>query len=1172
MRREKMFKKCIITTAILGLAALSFAQKVKYSDSWGSQGFSIAKSAVSGVSITHSINEFELSKAQVNGETLTTVQLPGVFLPNDEGAPDLPGSARYIAVPQGAKASFKITDFRKETYQNIDVSPASNIPIDIDRMPLTYKRNMEIYSKDAFFPDSPVILSEPAQIRGMDVVLLGITPFQYNPVKKELVVYRDIKVEVIFEGGNGRFGDDRLRNAEWDRILKNTIFNSSVIGEAVKIKINDTKATGYEYIIICPNDATYLSYANQLKTFRVKQGIKTTVVTTTEIGGNTSAAIEAYINNAYNNWDIPPSAVLLMADYGASGSAGTIFCPTFSDTYYPCVSDNFYADVITTDGKALPEIVFARMTAQNEAHLQAMVSKIINYETNPPTDVNFYKYPITALGWQTERLFQICSVAIGGFLRNGLGKTPVRINALYEGNPSSDPWSTAINTSQVTSYFGPSGRGYITATPQETGGFTGGVAANITTAINNGAFMLVHRDHGIYYGWGEPAYQTTNISSLTNINNKLPFIFSMNCQTGMYDNAVEVFSERFHRYTYSGSNSGALGVLAATHNSYSFVNDAFGWGIMDYIWPNYMPDYGAAPTNNDEFMPAFAMVSGKYFLDYSSWPYNTTEKEETNYLFHIFGDPYMVVYSEVPQLLTINKQDIYENDTVFYVTADAGAKITLVANGEIIGKGIGTGSTSSISIIPQSYGTQITLTVTKQNYFRHESIITVAEITNTGGTYAINLTSHDFGIVNAGDSSTKQFTITNSHGSEFIVGNIIRINGYIVNQISKASGDTVRYVVPPLSSKTFDLIFAPAGSGVFNGNIIITSTASGHETEYISVSGTGAAPDLNAPVQISATTAPETSVNKYFDIENTGLQTLSYSIEKSYSGYAIPAGNYHSNNFQSGLVYTNSGGISWATATGGTWNENTTCASTAAAQGTAVMTSPVFETTSAGSVIYLDFDQASTHVSGTSRKVEWFNGSSWVQAYYNNTAAYTGHTRIELAGVSQLSQLRFTAVNVKSGPTTSSWKVDNIVVSYENVQYNWLSIVSPLTGTVAPSGSNEINISYSASGLTEGIYEASLTILSNDPVEPSYAIPVIFTVSNSTFIPGVPSNVATSISGSNLVIDWNIASDATSYDIYSSDDPYGSFTFEANSATNQYTIPYTASKKFYYIISRNATK
>jgi len=57
--------------------------------------------------------------------------------------------------------------------------------------------------------------------------MLGITPFQYNPITKELIVYRDVEVEVSFEGGNNHFGEDRLRSRNWDPILKDAILNSS---------------------------------------------------------------------------------------------------------------------------------------------------------------------------------------------------------------------------------------------------------------------------------------------------------------------------------------------------------------------------------------------------------------------------------------------------------------------------------------------------------------------------------------------------------------------------------------------------------------------------------------------------------------------------------------------------------------------------------------------------------------------------------------------------------------------------------------------------------------------------------------------------------------------------------------------------------------------------------
>ncbi|MBN2790172.1 MAG: hypothetical protein JXR69_08275, partial [Candidatus Delongbacteria bacterium] len=89
---------------------------------------------------------------------------------------------------------------------------------------------------------------------------------------------------------------------------------------------------------------------------------------------------------------------------------------------------------------------------------------------------------------------------------------------------------------------------------------------------------------------------------------------------------------------------------------------------------------------------------------------------------------------------------------------------------------------------------------------------------------------------------------------------------------------------------------------------------------------------------------------------------------------------------------------------------------------------------------------------------------------------------------------------------------------------------------------------------------------------PSKVIPVEFVVFQSTVIPAIPSNIVTSVSGTDFVIDWDVAADATSYDVYSSDDPYGTFTLEANVGTNQYVVPAETVKKFYYIVAINSTK
>ncbi len=763
---RKMRLIAMLMAAGLLLTQLTFAQKFTFSDSRNPAGFQLKEQTRGGVSVGYAVHEFSLVPGEVNGRSMNNVELPGFWLPNDEGAPNLPGGGRYIAIPEGSQPVLRIVSQRSETYRNVDIAPAPRIPLDTDNGPLVYPTREDIYSRNAFYPENPVKLSEVTQIRGVDVVMLGVTPFQYNPVTRELVVYYDIQVDIDFQGGTGQFGEERYRSRFWDPILSDVLLNHESLPEVdySQRAISNRSSTGCEYLIIVPDGPEYMTWANEIKSFRVKQGITTDIVTLTEIGGNSAGVIETFINNAYFNWDPVPAAILIMGDYGTNAQ-NNITAPIW-DNY--CASDNIFADV---DNNDLPEFVMARMTANDNTQLETFITKFMNYETNPPTNPGFYNNPITALGWQTERWFQICSETVGGYFKNVHGKNPVRINEIYGGNPNSDPWSTAQNTSTVLGVFGPSGLGYIPATPQSLGNWSGGNATMINNAINNGAFLLQHRDHGMETGWGEPAYTNSNISGLTNTD--LCFIFSINCLTGKYDWNSECFTEKFHRYRYNNVNSGALAVIGASEVSYSFVNDTYVWGMFDNMWPDFMPQYGSNPPERG-LLPAFGNAAGKYFLQQSSWPYNTNNKVVTYHLFHHHGDAFQTLYSEVPQDLSILHDGIIlAGLNEFTITADAGSTICLTVGDNIIGLAEGTGSPIPMTITPQNVGTNVVLTVTKTNYYRHEEVIQVIPATgpyciygahavidpegNNNGlvdyneTVNLNLTIRNVGLANSGD-------------------------------------------------------------------------------------------------------------------------------------------------------------------------------------------------------------------------------------------------------------------------------------------------------------------------------------------------------------------------------------------------------------------------------------
>ena len=637
--------------------------------------FVIEQQSLSGLTINFSIDETLIKDAVKNRN------------------PELLQVSRYLAIPNGVMPSVKIISSRQKTYKNFDL-PNNNITT-----------------------DNPVDFSRSIKIRGMEGVKLEVKPFQYELSSGNLVVFDKLRLDITFVSGYGSFGEDRLRNRWWDQIY-NYIFLNYESLPAMEYKfVPDAIDEGFEYVIITPDNPDYLSWADSLRNFRTLQGINTEIVTLSEIGGNDATLIENFIDDAYTTWVIPPAAILFLGDYGNGPATGNgIISPVYNGY---CVSDNIYGDV---DGDNLPEIIVSRITAQNAANLESVISKILNYERNPPSLYDFYDHPLCVSGWASTGASVLCSEIIFGFFENVLGKQPTRQYAGYGGGAPT-VWPSDAYSNSLIQIFGPIGLGYVPATPSYLTNWTGS-ASGINGAINNGTFTIYYRGQGSETSWAEPAYTVSNLSGLNNYFP--PFVASIASLTGKFNYGGDCLAEAFLKHP-----NGAIGVIAASEVTYSAVTGDYGWGLYDYFWSEFLPGVQASLPYRG-VLPAFANAAAKYFLQYnSSLFYNQQQREVTYHLFHYFGDAFSTVYTELPQYLTVSHDTIIiPGQTSFTISADEDALISLTVDGEIIAVENGTGLPMDIVIPSQSEGDTIVVTVTKQNYYRYSKTVAVQQPTN----------------------------------------------------------------------------------------------------------------------------------------------------------------------------------------------------------------------------------------------------------------------------------------------------------------------------------------------------------------------------------------------------------------------------------------------------------
>lgn len=703
------------------------------SNNVNAQKLTITNQSKSALSLELKIDDYDIKEINDGKEILHEVALSSITIPNDKGKPNLPSVNRFIAVPNNAKAKVVVNNYKKEILKNINIAPSRGIVSEYDTTNSDYIKDSDIYSKDELFPANIVSITEDINLRGVEAIGLNISPIQYNPVRKELIVYTEIELSIEYEGGDSEFGDDRLRSMHWDPILQHNILNYNSLPEINYSKrfqqwIADN-AEGAEYLIIIPDDESIREQAQRLADYRNKQGIITKVYSLDEMNAHSHEEIRDWFVDAYNNWDIAPVAVCILGDYNIYAKDGIpAFIFDFNEYGEKYISDRPFSDI---DDDFIPEIAFSRLSADNAEEARIMVDKQINYEfLNPVMDEEFYDRPLLTSAYQQSKWFQISAACLKGHLQT-LGKDPNTISMIYnyEGNYNEDIWSSADNSDQVVNYFGPNGLGYIPATPGEMGGFIEYENSETLpgTISQNPGYIVLNRDHGWYSLWSCPNLRSSGVRTMTNYD-KLPFVLSINCASGAF-NQDDCLTEAFMKL----ENAGSVGVIAPTFETHSYTNDSFLWGVWDFFENDFLPDYGTSVENNNNYMPAFANTSAKHFLYQQNFPntYQNTRELASN-LFHAHCDAFLKLYSEVPQEMTIEHDDFYyyESNT-FNIKAPIGSMIGISTEKsgriKVLAIAQGTGDMQAI-FIPNNTtpGSKLYVTVTNTNHLRYEKEINIS--------------------------------------------------------------------------------------------------------------------------------------------------------------------------------------------------------------------------------------------------------------------------------------------------------------------------------------------------------------------------------------------------------------------------------------------------------------
>ena len=318
--------------------------------------------------MTLSPAKLEVGTVRESGSDYATLTLPEAGPTADVGRPEVPVYLRLVEVPYGCEVKVSAEVGAVETRQlALPVAPCQP-PVPKSGPAPAFVIDAKAYSTDAAAPEVGARLVEVAVVRGRRVAVVEIRPVGYNPVRNLVEYVPQMKVTVKWTGA------DWARTRAMLRRYSSPPFAGRLDGIAVNEKQFRTysgPALPIGYLVIVPDE--WQSNIAPLAEWRRRKGFNVFVRTLSQVGGGTADTVKAYIQNAYDNWSIPPSFVLLVGDVDRIGyfiGSGSGNPPTDLN-FALCEGSDYW-----------PDLDLGRASVASAAQLDSFVDKVVRYERN----------------------------------------------------------------------------------------------------------------------------------------------------------------------------------------------------------------------------------------------------------------------------------------------------------------------------------------------------------------------------------------------------------------------------------------------------------------------------------------------------------------------------------------------------------------------------------------------------------------------------------------------------------------------------------------------------------------------------------------------------------------------------------------------------------------------
>ncbi|MBN2460731.1 MAG: T9SS type A sorting domain-containing protein [Candidatus Cloacimonetes bacterium] len=540
-------------------------------------------------------NLTELKELHINDDTFCQPVIQDCRTSGEWAEASIPVYTRLIPLPD--QGELRIEDFSWD-FEEIQLShPIFPLGGEDD---LTILQNFP--QTDSWLPANVLKISDPVIMRDFRFSQLSLFPLQYNSARNRIRILKNIELKIHCDLSGSR----NLKKKDFTSASRS--FEKIFFSNTDEQWDSNSGISG-AYLIIAPDNCQEL--LKPLLHWKQKLGYPTVLATLSETGTENSD-IKDYLQDAYDNWAVPPEYVILVGDINGNIALPSFYVPGTLTAYD--VTDHSYTLLEGDD--YFPDILLGRLSVRDLLQLSTIVQKIISYEQTPYlNETSWFNRGIVVTYVQSSYY--------SSFFSARETKMAIRSKLL-------DFTYTVVDTC---------------ISPYQIGQY------QLEAMINSGCGLINYRGAGSPLYWAGVSSNMFSIDNILNLNNgyMLPLVTSITCGGGDFaaPQAPSCFGETWLNAGSPLNPKGAIGFIGPSeHDTKTPFNNALDMGIYQGL------------TREGLFRCGEMLLRGKMEL-YLNYPNNHAWGNSYNsdqfyfYVYNLLGDPGLAIWTDVPDTLNV---------------------------------------------------------------------------------------------------------------------------------------------------------------------------------------------------------------------------------------------------------------------------------------------------------------------------------------------------------------------------------------------------------------------------------------------------------------------------------------------------------------------------------------